>query len=136
MHFSKPPGVKITERGLVSSDMFRQLLLGSPWNDNAGSHCRLRDGGGLGVISCAMVCYITYTALDWSVLSTSVLTCFIAALSTIGASRQKQVLRLSGAFIGGILFGMGAQVFVLPYLDTIAGFTLLFAVVTAVSAWI
>ncbi len=31
---------------------------------------------------------------------------------------------------------MGAQVFVLPYLDTITGFTLLFAVVTAISAWI
>jgi multidrug resistance protein MdtO len=31
---------------------------------------------------------------------------------------------------------MGAQVFVLPYLDTIAGFTLLFAVVTAIAAWI
>jgi multidrug resistance protein MdtO len=84
----------------------------------------------------AMVCYISYTALDWPGLSTSVLTCFITALSTIGSSRQKQVLRLGGAFIGGIVFGMGAQVFVLPYLDTIAGFTVLFAVVTAISAWI
>ena len=84
----------------------------------------------------AMACYIAYTALDWPGLSTSVLTCFITALSTIGSSRQKQVLRLSGAFIGGIVFGMGAQVFVLPYLDSIAGFTVLFAVVTAISAWI
>jgi multidrug resistance protein MdtO len=31
---------------------------------------------------------------------------------------------------------MGAQVFVLPYLDGITGFTVLFAVVTAISAWI
>lgn len=84
----------------------------------------------------AMVCYVTYTALDWPGLSTSVLTCFITALSTIGSSRQKQVLRLSGAAIGGFIFGMGAQVFVLPYLDTIAGFTVLFAVVTAIAAWI
>jgi multidrug resistance protein MdtO len=84
----------------------------------------------------AMVCYITYMALDWPGLSTSVLTCFITALSTIGSSRQKQVLRLSGAIIGGVIFGMGAQVFVLPYLDTIAGFIVLFAVVTAIAAWI
>jgi multidrug resistance protein MdtO len=84
----------------------------------------------------AMVCYITYTALDWPGLSTSVLTCFITALSTIGSSRQKQVLRLSGAAIGGFIFGMGAQVFVLPYLDGIAGFTVLFVVVTAIAAWI
>jgi len=84
----------------------------------------------------AMVCYITYTALDWPGLSTSILTCFITALSTIGSSRQKQVLRLSGALIGGFIFGTGAQVFVLPYLDGITGFTVLFAVVTAISAWI
>ena len=84
----------------------------------------------------SMVCYIAYTAFDWPGLSTSVITCFITALSTIGSSRQKQVLRLAGASIGGFIFGMGAQVFVLPYLDTIAGFTVLFAVVTAVAAWI
>ena len=84
----------------------------------------------------AIVCYITYLALDWPGLSTSVITCFITALSTIGSARQKQVLRLSGAFIGGIIFGMGSQVFVLPYLDSIAGFTVLFAAVTAIAAWI
>ena len=83
----------------------------------------------------AMVCYVTYTAIDWPGLSTSVVTCFITALSTIGSSRQKQVLRLSGTFIGGVIFGMGAQVFVLPYIDSIAGFTPLFIVVTAVAAW-
>jgi multidrug resistance protein MdtO len=63
-------------------------------------------------------------------------TCFITALSTIGSSRQKQVLRLSGTFIGGVIFGMGAQVFVLPYIDSIAGFTPLFIVVTAIAAWV
>jgi multidrug resistance protein MdtO len=84
----------------------------------------------------AMVCYVTYTAIDWPGLNTSVVTCFITALSTIGSSRQKQVLRLAGTFIGGVIFGMGAQVFVLPYVDSITGFTVLFAVVTAISAWI
>jgi multidrug resistance protein MdtO len=84
----------------------------------------------------AMVCYVTYLSIDWPGLSTSVVTCFITALSTIGSSRQKQVLRLSGTFIGGIIFGMGAQVFVLPYVDSITGFTVLFAVVIAISAWV
>ncbi len=31
---------------------------------------------------------------------------------------------------------MGAQVFVLPYLDSIVGFTVLFVVATAIAAWI
>jgi multidrug resistance protein MdtO len=81
-------------------------------------------------------CYVVYTAIDWRGLSTSIATCIITALSTIGASRQKQFLRFTGAVIGGIIFGMGAQILVLPYLNSIVGFTVLFAVVTAIAAWI
>jgi multidrug resistance protein MdtO len=84
----------------------------------------------------SMAGYILYTAIDWPGLSTSIATCIITALSTIGSSRQKQFLRLGGAIIGGFIFGMGAQVFVLPYLDSITGFTLLFMFVTAISSWI
>jgi multidrug resistance protein MdtO len=84
----------------------------------------------------SMTGYILYTAIGWPGLSTSIATCIITALSTIGSSRQKQLLRLGGAIIGGVIFGMGAQVFVLPYLDSIAGFTLLFMAVTAISSWI
>ena len=84
----------------------------------------------------AMASYMIYTALDWPGLSTSIATCIITALSTIGSSRQKQFLRLGGVIIGGFIFGMGAQVFVLPYIDSITGFTLLFMVVTAISSWI
>jgi multidrug resistance protein MdtO len=84
----------------------------------------------------SMASYIIYTAIDWPGLSTCMATCIITALSTIGSSRQKQFLRLGGAIIGGIIFGMGAQVFVLPYLDSITGFTCLFVVVTAISSWI
>jgi multidrug resistance protein MdtO len=84
----------------------------------------------------AVASYVIYTAVDWRGLSTCIPTCIITALSTIGSSRQKQFLRLGGAIIGGIIVGMGAQIFVLPHLDSIAGFTLLFAAVTALSAWI
>jgi multidrug resistance protein MdtO len=82
-----------------------------------------------------MLAYVVYQAIDWPGLSTAVATCIITALSTIGASRQKQFLRLGGAIIGGFGFGMGAQVFVLPHLDSITGFTVLFVVVTAIAAW-
>jgi multidrug resistance protein MdtO len=83
-----------------------------------------------------MLCYITYMALDWPGLATSVTTCALTALSNIGASRQKQLLLVAGAVIGGFIFGMGAQIMVLPWLDGITGFTLFFAAVTAVAAWI
>ena len=84
----------------------------------------------------AMICYVLYVSLDWPGISTSVQTCVLTALTNVGASRQKQVLRLAGAALGGFVFGLGAQIFILPNIDSIAGFTVLFAVVTAIAAWI
>jgi multidrug resistance protein MdtO len=84
----------------------------------------------------ASVCYITYNAIAWPGISTAVTTCLLTALSTIGASRQKQVLRLAGALVGGFLIGMGSQIFILPYLDSITGFTVLFILLTALASWV
>lgn len=83
----------------------------------------------------AGLCYIIYNGVDWPGISTAVTTCFLTALSTVGSSRQKQVLRISGALVGGFLIGMGSQMFILPYLDSIAGFTILFVMVTAFASW-
>jgi multidrug resistance protein MdtO len=83
-----------------------------------------------------MLAYVTYQAVAWPGLSTSVATCIITALSTIGASRQKQFLRLGGVILGGVILGMGAQIFLLPHCSSIAPFTLIFAGVTAIAAWI
>jgi multidrug resistance protein MdtO len=84
----------------------------------------------------ASLCYVFYSLVDWQGISTSVTTCFLTALSTIGASRQKQVLRFGGAMVGGFVFGMGSQIFILPSLNSIGGFTVLFIVVTALSSWV
>jgi len=84
----------------------------------------------------ASACYVIYNAIAWPGISTAVTTCLLTALSTIGSSRQKQVLRFAGAIVGGFVIGMGSQIFILPYLDSIAGFTVLFILVTAAAAWI
>jgi multidrug resistance protein MdtO len=84
----------------------------------------------------AMLCYILYVGMAWPGLATSVTTCVLTALSNIGASRQKQVLRVAGVVIGGFIFGLGSQVFILPYIDSITGFAVLFAAVSAVAAYI
>jgi len=83
----------------------------------------------------ASLCYIIYTSLSWPGISTAVVTCLLTALTTVGSSRQKQVLRVTGAIVGGVVVGMGSQVFILPYLDSIGGFALLFIAVTIVAAW-
>jgi multidrug resistance protein MdtO len=84
----------------------------------------------------ASLCYIFYTSVDWPEISTAITTCFLTALTTVGASRQKQLTRLAGALVGGVGAGIGAQVFILPHLDSITGLTLLFLVVTIAAAWI
>ena len=74
-------------------------------------------------------------ALDWRGISTAVVTCVLTALTTIGSSRQKQALRFTGALAGAAV-GLAAQVFIVPSLDSITGFTILFLLVTSVAAWI
>jgi len=83
----------------------------------------------------ASLCYIVYNSIAWPGISTAVTTCLLTGLSTIGASHQKQILRFAGALVGGFLIGMGSQIFILPCLDSIAGFTVLFVLVTGVAAW-
>jgi multidrug resistance protein MdtO len=84
----------------------------------------------------ASLCYIIYNSIAWPGISTAVTTCLLTGLSTIGSSRQKGILRIAGALLGGFLIGMGSQMFILPYLDSIAGFTILFILVTVFSSWI
>ncbi len=95
-------------------------------------HLRFALKGGLA----ASLCYVIYNAVAWQGISTAVTTCLLTALSTIGSSRQKQVLRIAGAIFGGFVLGMGAQIFILPRIDSIGGFLVLFVVATALSSWI
>jgi multidrug resistance protein MdtO len=83
----------------------------------------------------ASLCYIIYNSIAWPGISVAVTACLLTGLSTVGASRQKQTLLFAGALVGGFLIGMGSQIFILPNLDSIAGFTVLFILVTALAAW-
>ena len=82
-----------------------------------------------------MVCYLTFNLLDWSGISTCMITCFIVALSTVGESAQKMTLRLTGCFFGAAL-GYIALVFVLPQTTQITGLVVLIATITLPAAWI
>jgi multidrug resistance protein MdtO len=84
----------------------------------------------------SVLCYFIFNAVFWPGLNTSLFTCVVTAVTSIGSSRQKQLLRISGALCGGVVLGISSQVLILPMLDTVAGFTVMFAAVTAVGAWI
>ena len=95
-------------------------------------HVRFGVRGGLA----ASLCYLAYNLMGWPGISTAVTTCLLTALTTVGASRQKQMLRFAGAIVGGVILGFGCQVFVLPAIDSIAGFLVLFLAVTISAAWV
>jgi multidrug resistance protein MdtO len=120
-----------TEQYLPATDDIRRPSLLSPDALVNRSHYQFAVKGCMA----ASGCYMFYNAAAWPGISTSVTTCLLTALSTIGASRQKQILRILGVIAGGLLIGIGSQVFILPHLDSIAGFAVLFVLVTALSSW-
>jgi multidrug resistance protein MdtO len=84
---------------------------------------------------CATICYIIVRAVDWPGISTSVITVLITGLSTSGAIKQKLIFRLVGSAIGGLIFGLGATVFLFPHMDSITSLVLLIASIAFLSAW-
>jgi multidrug resistance protein MdtO len=116
-----PPAEKAPETRLFHPDAFSNP-----------EHVRFAIRGGLS----AAACYLAYNLVAWPGISTSVTTCFLTALTTVGASRQKQLLRFAGAVAGGLILGFGAQIFILPGIESISGFLVLFMAVTIPAAWI
>jgi len=83
----------------------------------------------------ALICYACFVGFDYPQIYTSVITCFVVSLSTIGASNQKGILRFGGAAVGGLM-GLIALVYLLPNVESIGGFWLVFGAGTAVAAWV
>jgi len=83
----------------------------------------------------ALICYVLFIGFDYPGIYTSVITCFVVSLSTIGSSNQKGLLRFGGAAVGGVM-GLFALVYAFPNIEGLGGFWLVFATGTAVAAWI
>jgi multidrug resistance protein MdtO len=85
----------------------------------------------------ALLCYVFYMSTGWMGLGPpSLLTCTLTARRLTGASRQRQSLRFAGFFWGAAVFGLGTEVFILPQLNTIPEYALLFASVVWIGSWI
>jgi multidrug resistance protein MdtO len=81
------------------------------------------------------ICYLIFTLTAYPGIYTSVITCIVCALSTVGASLQKGLLRFAGAAVGGVL-GFISLMFIFPHLDSLGGFWLPFSAVTALAAYV
>src|SRR5262247_4164470 len=83
----------------------------------------------------ALICYVAFIGFDYPGIYTSVITCFVVSLSTIGSSNQKAILRFGGAAVGGVL-GLLALVYAFPSVEGLGGVWLVFATGAAVAAWV
>jgi multidrug resistance protein MdtO len=85
---------------------------------------------------CATICYILYNAIDWPGVSTSVITVMVTGLSSSGATKQRLAFRLLGSAIGGLILGLGATVFLFPYMDSITSLVILVGSIAFIASWI
>lgn len=83
----------------------------------------------------AFICYVFYSAVDWPGIHTSMLTCVIVALPSLGAAAQKGLLRLCGCLLGCSL-AIASAVFVIPLVDDITGLLLMSLPIIGLGAWI
>lgn len=84
----------------------------------------------------AILCYMLYMSLGWTGLNASVATCVLTALPETGAARHKQLLRFSGVVLGACVIGFAAQIVILPQIDSIFSYMLLFSAVVLLGVWI
>lgn len=82
-----------------------------------------------------LVCYLTIVILDWSKISTCIITVFVVALPSVGETVQKLTLRIVGGCLGG-LAGLAAIVYVLPDATSLADLAPLILLATLPPAWI
>ena len=83
----------------------------------------------------AMICYLCFIGFDYHGIATSMTTCLVLSMSTVGASFQRGTLRFLAVIVGGLL-GIFSLVYLFPNVETIGGYWLIFAAGTAVAAWV
>jgi len=138
-----PPPLADMERTLEQLSAVARIEPRTPTTKESGPHLLLPDAATnpeyvqfavKGALA-SLICYVLFVGFDYPGIYTSVITCFVVSLSTIGSSNQKGLLRFGGAALGGVM-GLGALVYAFPNIDRLGGFWLVFATGTAVAAWI
>lgn len=95
-------------------------------------HYKFAVRGGLS----AFLCYVFYMCTGWTGLGASIITCTLTARRFTGASRHRQSLRFIGFIFGAGVIGLGSEVLILPQLDSLMQYAILFAAVVSLGSWI
>ncbi len=82
-----------------------------------------------------MLCYLTYSLLDWPGIHTCLITCYIVSLSTVAESIEKLALRIAGCLIGAAM-GLLVLIFLVPAYDSITALLLTVFLGSFAAAWV
>jgi multidrug resistance protein MdtO len=121
VHHQLPVPSPVSSQGIFVADAFQSK-----------EHFKFAVRGTLS----GMLCYLFYMSTGWIALGASITTCFVTALPNTGAGRHKRTLRFAGFFLGAGVIGLTAEALVLPRIDTLPQFMLLFASVVSIGAWV
>jgi multidrug resistance protein MdtO len=83
----------------------------------------------------AMICYLTYSLLNWPSIHTSLITCYIVSLPTVAESVEKLALRIAGCLIGAAL-GLFVLIFLIPSYDSITALLVTIFLGSFAAAWV
>lgn len=83
----------------------------------------------------SVICYLIYTALDWQDIHTAMITCYVAALGTIGETVHKLTLRIVGCLIGAAM-GVASLIYIVPMLTDIGQLMALIFIAIIPAAWV
>jgi hypothetical protein len=87
-----------------------------------------------------LLCYVLDSSVAWPVIMGACAeTCIVSVrpLSTGAGTRNERLfVSVTALILGGIVFGFGSHGLLLPFVDSITGFILQFALIAAVAAWV
>ncbi len=89
----------------------------------------------LKTVLATLLCLFFYKVTLWEGIHTCIITCIVVAQSSLGATAQKSLLRISGCVVGSII-ALLVSVFIMPHIDDVTWYILICLAVLLPSAWV
>ncbi len=87
-----------------------------------------------------LLCYILDSSVAWPVIMGACAETCIVSVRPLskgtGTRNERLFVSVAALILGGIVLGFGSHGLVLPFIDSITGFVLQFAVIAAMAAWV
>jgi len=129
-----PTGRAVRSEGTSAAQSSPPLLVSDAFSNQEYARFALKG------CFAGLLCYIVDSSVAWPVIMGACAeTCIVSArpLSPGAGTRNERLfVSVTALIVGGIVFGFGSHGLLLPFVDSIIGFILQFAVIAALAAWV